>query len=273
MNVLRYRGYVYDEETNLYYLQSRYYSPETCRFINSDTYVSTGTSTLGYNMFLYCDNNPVSFVDPTGESILGCILIGALIGGVIGGTAGGVVAYNAAASSGIEGEKLVKETLAGVGKGAIIGGILGGLLGGTTGVAMASSGFLTNATATVATYSLSVITSSAEVSILQGKYSKSNGRNNWQIASDCMNSIFSNGWKIAGMPSLSKTAMTAGKFVVENIWKHKVIPLTWSEYMLETSTFRKLYVTSFAMSAITIGIAMSPINPIKYAEIRGYHLQ
>ena len=52
-----------------------------------------------------------------------------------------------------------------------------------------------------------------------------------------------------------------------------MIPLTWSEYMLQTSTFGKLYMASFLMSAATIGIAMSPIDPIKYAEIRGYHLQ
>ena len=42
LNPLRYRGYVYDTETGLYYLQSRYYDPEICRFINADTYASTG---------------------------------------------------------------------------------------------------------------------------------------------------------------------------------------------------------------------------------------
>ena len=42
LNPLRYRGYVYDHETGLYYLQSRYYDPEIGRFINADALVSTG---------------------------------------------------------------------------------------------------------------------------------------------------------------------------------------------------------------------------------------
>ena len=67
-NPLRYRGYVYDQETELYYLQSRYYSPEQGRFLNADALVSTGQGPLGNNMFAYCGNNPVNRVDPTGEA-------------------------------------------------------------------------------------------------------------------------------------------------------------------------------------------------------------
>lgn len=65
-NPLRYRGYVYDHETGLYYLQSRYYDPEIGRFINADGYASTGQGILGNNMFSYCGNNPVNMMDPTG---------------------------------------------------------------------------------------------------------------------------------------------------------------------------------------------------------------
>ena len=65
-NPLRYRGYVYDHETALYYLQSRYYDPELGRFINADAFASTGTGLLGYNMFAYCGNNPISRIDSTG---------------------------------------------------------------------------------------------------------------------------------------------------------------------------------------------------------------
>ena len=65
-NPLRYRGYVYDTETGLYYLQSRYYDPTTCRFINADAYASTGQGVVGHNMFAYCGNNPVTGYDPTG---------------------------------------------------------------------------------------------------------------------------------------------------------------------------------------------------------------
>ncbi len=65
-NPLRYRGYVYDRETGLYYLQSRYYNPEVGRFINADAYASTGQGILSNNMFAYCLNNPVNMLDSTG---------------------------------------------------------------------------------------------------------------------------------------------------------------------------------------------------------------
>ena len=66
INPLRYRGYYYDTETGFYYLQSRYYDPANHRFINADCYASTGTGFLGYNMFAYCNNNPVSSTDSSG---------------------------------------------------------------------------------------------------------------------------------------------------------------------------------------------------------------
>ena len=66
VNPLNYRGYVFDSETQFYYLQSRYYNPEIGRFLNADAYVSTGQGVLGNNMFAYCGNNPSSFKDDTG---------------------------------------------------------------------------------------------------------------------------------------------------------------------------------------------------------------
>ena len=66
LNPLTYRGYVYDHETGLYYLQSRYYNPSIRRFISPDAFASTGQGYMGYNMFAYCLNNPINYVDPTG---------------------------------------------------------------------------------------------------------------------------------------------------------------------------------------------------------------
>jgi RHS repeat-associated protein len=65
LNPLRYRGYVYDQETNLYYLQSRYYNPEWGRFINADSLLING-KIIGLNLFAYSLNNPVNLVDPGG---------------------------------------------------------------------------------------------------------------------------------------------------------------------------------------------------------------
>ena len=65
-NPFRYRGYVYDEETGFYYLQSRYYNPEVGRFISADVLLSTGQGVLGHNAYAYCGNNPVMGYDPYG---------------------------------------------------------------------------------------------------------------------------------------------------------------------------------------------------------------
>ena len=78
-NPSRYKGYYYDTETKLYYLQSRYYDPEVGRFINADAFTSTDISgALSANMFAYCENNPVMRHDPNGEWAQ--ILVGAAIG-------------------------------------------------------------------------------------------------------------------------------------------------------------------------------------------------
>ena len=66
---VRYRGYYYDSETGLYYLQSRYYDPETGRFLNADdvNYLGATKTLLSYNAFAYCENDPVNKVDPSGH--------------------------------------------------------------------------------------------------------------------------------------------------------------------------------------------------------------
>ena len=66
-NPLTYRGYVYDHELEMYYLQSRYYDPMVGRFLNADIYVATGQGLVGNNMFAYCNNNPINMVDYTGK--------------------------------------------------------------------------------------------------------------------------------------------------------------------------------------------------------------
>lgn len=65
--------YIYDTETTLYYLQSRYYDPELGRFLNADAFASTGQGILGNNMFAYCSNNPVVCADTGGTIPSGII--------------------------------------------------------------------------------------------------------------------------------------------------------------------------------------------------------
>ena len=71
VNPFRYRGYYYDAETGLYYLQSRYYDPVVGRFLNADvaTYLGADGTVTGYQLFIYCCNNPVIYFDDCGFAI------------------------------------------------------------------------------------------------------------------------------------------------------------------------------------------------------------
>jgi RHS repeat-associated protein len=69
VNPIRYRGYYYDTETNLYYCQSRYYNPEVGRWLNFDEVIilyRTVDTLSGTNGFAYCDNDAVNGTDPEG---------------------------------------------------------------------------------------------------------------------------------------------------------------------------------------------------------------
>ncbi len=122
-NPLRYRGYVYDTETGLYYLNSRYYNPSWGRFINADNAISSsGESVNGYNLFAYCFNNPVNMEDQTGnwpkwlEKVAKAVAVAAVVV-----TAVVVVAV---ATAGTGGAALAA---AGIAFGTSCGGLVGGI--------------------------------------------------------------------------------------------------------------------------------------------------
>ena len=68
LNPLRYRSYYYDTESELYYLNTRYYCAEICRFLSSDNLViNIGGDVRGYSLFVYCFNNPINLTDSSGN--------------------------------------------------------------------------------------------------------------------------------------------------------------------------------------------------------------
>ena len=91
-NSFRYRGYVYDEETGFYYLQSRYYDPAVGRFISADVLLSTGQGVLGHNAYAYCLNDPINSVDGNGNFSFKSLFSGAKLVSI------GVTAIAAAAT-------------------------------------------------------------------------------------------------------------------------------------------------------------------------------
>ena len=79
-NPIRYRSYYFDFETEWYFLNTRYYSPDMCRFINADGYVQTGQSVLDKNMFSYCGNNSINRIDTNGQFWGAVVAVGLLVG-------------------------------------------------------------------------------------------------------------------------------------------------------------------------------------------------
>ena len=65
LNPFRYRGYVWDEESELFYLRNRYYSPKVGRIVNADTQLG-GHALFSANLYLYCLNNPTLYSDSDG---------------------------------------------------------------------------------------------------------------------------------------------------------------------------------------------------------------
>lgn len=135
VNPFRYRGYYYDVETGFYYLKSRYYDPETGRFISQDSIDYADPEAInGLNLYAYCGNNPVMNVDPTGTFFLACLLVGLIVGAIAGAVIGGVQA----AEAGYTGWDLVGAIF----MGAVIGGAFGAIAGALVGLggAMIGSG-------------------------------------------------------------------------------------------------------------------------------------
>lgn len=94
-NPYRYRGYRYDNETDLYYLQSRYYDPEIGRFISADDLLATSCGVLEHNMYVYCNNNPINQMDSSGDISI------AIVGLVIGIAALVISSFNNSSNTGV----------------------------------------------------------------------------------------------------------------------------------------------------------------------------
>ena len=132
-NPFRYRGYYYDTETGLYYLESRYYNPELGRMMSADSLSVMGMSktTLNdKNLYNYCDGNPVGRVDESGTFPVAIFIQGA-IGGVIG-FASGVMTAGAVAE--IEGRTVTKKEALVAGLTGLASGALSGAISGMTGI-------------------------------------------------------------------------------------------------------------------------------------------
>ena len=117
-NPYRYKGYYYDDETRMYYLKSRYYQPEICRFISADdedVLIDTHANLSNKNLYLYCDNNPVLKADEEGQ--IAVWLVSAALGAAVNVAASFIIART------MEQEFGVKDVAVAAVTGALSGGL------------------------------------------------------------------------------------------------------------------------------------------------------
>ncbi len=170
-NPFRYRGYMYDQETGLYYLRTRYYDPVVGRFLNADDteiLSITHENFCQYNLYAYCFNDPVNMTDETGTwpswatkliigtaviaaaavltvatagtgTALACFAVGALKGAAIGAAVGAA----SGAATGAVSHRLTTGSWDGAGNAALEGAADGYMTGAITG--FVSGGLSSNA--------------------------------------------------------------------------------------------------------------------------------
>ena len=135
-NEVCYTGGIYDQSTGLYYLNARYYNPEDGRFMTEDTYRGDTTKSETGHLYVYCANNPVNYVDPSGHFLVStAVLVGVGVGGIVGAIAGSYKGRLVAKRLGYKGKKrnLFIATY------GIKGAVVGAFAGYGIGVAMGAS--------------------------------------------------------------------------------------------------------------------------------------
>mgnify|MGYP003029214393 CR=1 FL=1 len=136
-NEVCYTGGIYDQSTGLYYLNARYYDPEDGRFMTEDSYRGEIMNPETGHLYVYCANNPVNYVDPSGHFLVStAVLVGVGVGGIVGAVAGSYKGRLVAKRLGYKGKKrnLFIATY-GI-KGAVVGAIIGAFAGYGIGVCL-----------------------------------------------------------------------------------------------------------------------------------------
>ena len=136
-NDYKFTGKEKDEDTGLYYYEARYYDSSIGRFVGKDPWQGDFTDPQSLNKYSYVRNNPLKYVDPTGEFFH--IAIGGAVGAIIGvvvqglsdsiaGEYSGLAAYTGAAAGGLAAGGIIAGT----------GGLAAGSFLGATGVGLGS---------------------------------------------------------------------------------------------------------------------------------------
>ena len=216
INPFRYKSYYYDTDTGLYYLNSRYYDPQVCRFVSADaaeTLVEDLESVLQYNLFTYCFNNPVNMIDDSGtwpnwaKVLVGAVATAAAVavtvatGGAVLPILAGVVASTACGA--------LTGYLTDGKQGAIDGAADGFMLGGISSLATAAVG----AVKTVTEYKKTIDTYSSLTKQYKGSGMEAHHIIEQRLAKG-------SSWKASKMPSVELTKEVHKGYT--NAWRKQV---------------------------------------------------
>ena len=232
-NPLRYRGYFFDAETGLYYLLSRYYDPETGRFISpdNDTVLNMDYENIvQYNLYAYCFNNPINMVDDGGYW-----------------------------------PTWLKKAVAVVAVAAVV------VTAAVVTVSTFGAGSVAGVAAISATATLAARTT--EVAALQVKKGKQEGKSGSQIAKDTFESIFDNGDEIVGITPVTKaTSVTANHLLSKEIAKLFNEKITLKSTLKSAGgKFTPTVFAAWAWGQALFSIFSD--DPVKTANQRGYTLK
>ena len=232
-NPLRYRGYFFDTETGFYYLLSRYYDPETGRFINpdNDTVLNMDYENIvQYNLYAYCFNNPINMFDDGGywpTWLKKAVAVVAVAAVVITATVVTVSTFGA---------------------------------GSVAGVAAISA-------------TANMVVKTAEVATLQIKKGINDGKNASQIAKDCAESIYDNGRQIIGLTPATKAVGIGTQHIlnkkVAEVFDEKV---SLTETLRGTAKGILAY-SFVAYNGAQAVISALASDPVERAKQRGYILK
>ena len=192
INPIRYRSYYYDVETGLYYLHSRYYDPVTGRFISMDDINYLDPETIGgTNLYAYCNNNPVMYVDPSGKfPWLALLIISGIL--IVGGTTLG----------GISAHQNGRDVSTGILEGAVAGLLIAGSIWLMVGSFYVPNGITSNLGLAMFTYGFSTFAGMFEAGVTQIRYSNSEGMH-W--SSNLTRSLAANALSVYLLKSITKS--------------------------------------------------------------------
>ena len=242
-NPFRYRGYIYDEETWMYYLRDRYYYPELRRFICPDRVMGDPDQLLSHNLYAYCGNNPIIFDDKSGRLLgfnVGVTITAGLIGAVIGGIAQ-VAANFATGSTGMS----VFDGVAGAAVGGAVYNVVSLYSYGNTAMASYASAAAESITNEIVSYTpLTQLSGNEQQELNQENVSNSMG----QIAEDTIinGTVYLAAGKLAERVSPVTAKLKSRKHRIRS-----QLRTTWAKQTISQTVRQSMYVYNY-----NIGIKM-----------------